>query len=260
MDELKYMNPKACLSVHYNTSRARRTPPAGRGRAVHAPSRKGGIRMAIPSTWSFWQRPAAVPLAEPVWRQLVADRGLTAQAAAALRMLTRRGSYAGRPVTDVRVVDPTAVARAGVALRRFGDLDEHEPLLLHEGHIERNGQVVLNRRRVGAGGDSPMTERGRSSRADVHIESHEGGWSVREDERPGEVRHFASQGAAVERAVSAAGRIHGQVVIHGRDGGVLGCIDADLAAAALMVTAASGAPGPAADRGRGTASRRPRGH
>ena len=104
--------------------------------------------MQTSSIWKFWQRPVVVPLAEPVRRRLVADRGLSEPAAAALRMVTRPGNYAGRKVTYFRVIDPDAVTRAGVALGRYGDLDEHRHLQLHTGHIERDGQLVLNRPQV----------------------------------------------------------------------------------------------------------------
>lgn len=112
--------------------------------------------MTTTSTWKFWQTPPlAAPLSAPVRRRLVEDRGLGAQAAASLRMLTRRGTYADRTVTYFRVIDPAAVARAGVELGRYGDLDGHRPLQLHDGHIERDGHVVLNRQQGNPGGDGP---------------------------------------------------------------------------------------------------------
>ena len=102
--------------------------------------------MGIPSTWAFWRTPPAItPLSEPVRRRLAAERSLGDEAAGALRMLTRRGNYADRAVTYFRVMDPAALARAGVEVRRFADLDEHRALQLHDGHIERDGHIVLNR-------------------------------------------------------------------------------------------------------------------
>lgn len=100
--------------------------------------------MQITSTWKFWQQPVVVPLADRVRLRLATDRGLSEQAIAVLRMVTRTGNYAGRKVTYFRVIDPDAVTRAGVALGRYGDLDAHQRLQLHTGHIERDGQLVLN--------------------------------------------------------------------------------------------------------------------
>ena len=101
--------------------------------------------MPTTATWKFWQKPVAVPLTEQLGRRLVEDRGLRAQATAALRMVRRRGTYSDRKVTVFRVIDPAAVSQAGVELRHFDDLDAHPPLQLHTGHIERDGQIVLNR-------------------------------------------------------------------------------------------------------------------
>lgn len=101
--------------------------------------------MTTTATWKFWQTPVVVPLTEPLRRRLVEDRSLSDEAAAALRMVRHRGTYADRKVTFFRVLDPAAVSQAGVALRHFGDLDAHQPLQLHTGHIERDGQIVLNR-------------------------------------------------------------------------------------------------------------------
>jgi hypothetical protein len=101
--------------------------------------------MAASATWQCWQRPAVVPLAESLRRRTVTDRGLSDQAAASLRMVNRRGQYADRTVTFVRVADPEAVRRAGLALCGFGDLDAHQVLQLPTGHVERDGQIVLHR-------------------------------------------------------------------------------------------------------------------
>jgi erythromycin esterase-like protein len=101
--------------------------------------------MASTTAWKFWQRPIVVPLAQQLQSRLVQDRGLSDQAVAGLRMVNRRGQYADRSVTFFRVIDPEAVRLAGLDLRRFADLDAHQALQLHTGHIERDGQIVLNR-------------------------------------------------------------------------------------------------------------------
>lgn len=101
--------------------------------------------MTTNSHWKFWQQPTVELLSEPVRRRLAADHGVSEQASGGLRMIRRQGRYAERKVTYFRVVDPEAVRQAGVDLRAFGDLDAHQPLHLHTGHIERDGQIVLNR-------------------------------------------------------------------------------------------------------------------
>ena len=93
--------------------------------------------------WKFWQKPAAAPLSEKVQRHLVKERGLSDEAAASLRMMEQHGRYSGRKVTYFRVFDPAAVQAAGVDLRRFGDLDTGREVL-HSGHVESDGQIVLS--------------------------------------------------------------------------------------------------------------------
>ena len=116
--------------------------------------------MATTSTWKFWQTPPVVgPLSEPVRRRLATDRALGDEAAESLRMLTRRGSYADRKVTYFRVIDPAAVAQSGAEVRCFADLDAHRALQLHDGHIERDGHIVLNRQPARPGGDAAGGDR-----------------------------------------------------------------------------------------------------
>jgi hypothetical protein len=71
------------------------------------------------------------------------ERHVTVAGATALRMMTQRGHYADRPVTYFRVFGPLAVAGAGRDLRCYDELDPG--LILHSGHIERDGMIVLNR-------------------------------------------------------------------------------------------------------------------
>ena len=87
--------------------------------------------MTTTATWKFWQTPVVVPLTEPLRRRLVEDRGLSDAAVAGLRMVQRRGTYSDRKVTFFRVIDPAAGSQAGVAVHRFGDLDDRQALQLH---------------------------------------------------------------------------------------------------------------------------------
>jgi hypothetical protein len=90
----------------------------------------------------FWQRPGVVPVSTTVRSVLARERGVSAEGAAKLRMLEERGGYAGRPVTYFRVFDPETAARAKVVPRRYADVGTD--LVLHAGHVERDGSIVLN--------------------------------------------------------------------------------------------------------------------
>jgi hypothetical protein len=90
----------------------------------------------------FWQRPGVVPVSTKVRSLLARERGVSESDSAKLRMIEERGHYADRPVTYFRVFDPEAAARAKVVPRRYGDLDPD--LVLHKGHVERDGAIVLN--------------------------------------------------------------------------------------------------------------------
>ena len=93
-------------------------------------------------TWKFWQKTATVPVSPQVRAHLSTDRGVSENDSARWRMILEHGQYAGRSVTYYRVFDPEAAARANVEPRRYGDLDT--ALVLHAGHIEQDGSVVLN--------------------------------------------------------------------------------------------------------------------
>ncbi len=101
--------------------------------------------MTTTPTGKFWQTPVVVPLTEPLRRRLVEDGGLSKEAGAGLRMVRQRRTSSDRTVTCFRVIDPAAVSQAGVDLRHIRDLDDRQALQVHTGHIERDGQIVLNR-------------------------------------------------------------------------------------------------------------------
>jgi hypothetical protein len=83
-----------------------------------------------------------VPVSATVRILLAKDRGVSEIDSATLRMIVERGHYADRSVTYFRVFDPEAAARAKVEPRRYGDLDTD--LVLHAGHVEWDGAIVLN--------------------------------------------------------------------------------------------------------------------
>jgi hypothetical protein len=93
-------------------------------------------------TWKFWQKPGVGPVSTKVRVLLAKDRGVSEDSVAKLRMIEEQGQYDRRSVTFFRVFDPEVVGRANVTPRRYSDLDDS--LILHAGHIERDGSIVLN--------------------------------------------------------------------------------------------------------------------
>ena len=96
--------------------------------------------------WRFWQTPSTQPLTDQVRRALMDERGLTALAATLLKMVTRRGQYAGRTVSYFRVFDPRAMYALGFAVPTFADLETNRRQQLYAGHVENDGRIVLDPR------------------------------------------------------------------------------------------------------------------
>ena len=94
--------------------------------------------------WKSHQQPAVAPLSQKMKIRLAAERGLTDQDAARLRMKQEQGEFAGRKVTYFWVFDPAAVTAADGDIRQFRDLDACG--VVHYGHIEKDGQIILNLR------------------------------------------------------------------------------------------------------------------
>jgi hypothetical protein len=92
--------------------------------------------------WRFWPKAGPTLLTEPVRRELAKERGVSVERAGGLRMLTERGTYVDQAVTYFLVFNPTPVVGTSAEPRRYADLDPR--LILHSGHIERDGAVVLN--------------------------------------------------------------------------------------------------------------------
>ncbi|MBI4300507.1 MAG: hypothetical protein HY677_05165 [Chloroflexi bacterium] len=92
--------------------------------------------------WNFGQKAGPMVLSEKLALHLARERGLSRDAAAALRMVQEHGHYVGRSVTYFRIFDPAATKAAGIELRGYKDLDART--IIHAGHIESDGQVVLN--------------------------------------------------------------------------------------------------------------------
>jgi hypothetical protein len=93
--------------------------------------------------WPFTSKPVVLELSEKLRLMLEKERHVSPDAGAALRQVEERGSYAGRSVTYFRVFDPGNAKWGSAALQRYNDLDVRR--ILHSGHVERDGAIVLNR-------------------------------------------------------------------------------------------------------------------
>ena len=62
---------------------------------------------------------------------------------ARLRMVQRRGLFSDRKVTYFRIFDPVVIARYSLDIQRYRDLDAFQGLVLHVGHVESDGNVVV---------------------------------------------------------------------------------------------------------------------
>jgi len=90
-----------------------------------------------------WSKASVALLPEKLKLALLRERGVSAQRATSLRTLQERGLYAGRKVTYFDVFDPAAAGTPAADLHRLADLEPGR--ILHTGHIERDGEIVLNR-------------------------------------------------------------------------------------------------------------------
>jgi len=68
--------------------------------------------------------------------------GLTDEAIGGLRTVERKGKFAGRKVTYLRVFATAAAAAKGLQVRNFDDLDGSPALILYQGHEETDTQLV----------------------------------------------------------------------------------------------------------------------
>lgn len=94
--------------------------------------------------WKFWRTVTVIPLPESLRLRLAKERGVGDQTAAALRMMQEPGRYSGRKVTYFQVFDPATTQAPSTGLRRFADLEARQ--VLHSGHIENDGRIVLHLR------------------------------------------------------------------------------------------------------------------
>lgn len=98
--------------------------------------------------WKFWDRsPRVLPVS--VTDALVSQFRLESPALDKLSLLLKSGTFAGRSVRLIRVFDPALLGDGGATTKRFEDLQEtsRRKAVLFEGHIEKEGTVILLDRR-----------------------------------------------------------------------------------------------------------------
>lgn len=67
---------------------------------------------------------------------------------ARLRCVGRGGSFAGYPVTFIRIFDGVKAHVNGHAIKCYRDLDRHLELTLFEGQVYRDGKVYLEKKKA----------------------------------------------------------------------------------------------------------------
>jgi hypothetical protein len=99
--------------------------------------------------WKFWDKSPQV-LPGSVIDALVSQFRLGLPALDKLSLLQKAGTFAGRSVRLIRVYDPALSGDGGATTKRFEDLQEpsRRKSVLFEGHIEKEGTVVLLDRRL----------------------------------------------------------------------------------------------------------------
>jgi hypothetical protein len=101
-------------------------------------------------------RNTASPKSSLAIQQALVQQGLPiGMSVNGLRVLTRKGNFAGRSVRYFLAFDTDQAAQGGVAVRTFNDLDAHPDLVVGSGHVERDGAISLTRRQPPRATPSP---------------------------------------------------------------------------------------------------------
>src|SRR5215218_6061347 len=97
--------------------------------------------------FDFLRKPGARHPAQAIRRALESEPVRPGTEVAALGIVTKRGSYAGRKVTFFRVFDPSSAAAHAPDVFNdysYDDLGAHPELVLREGFLERDDSVVFS--------------------------------------------------------------------------------------------------------------------
>lgn len=74
-----------------------------------------------------------------LWGYMVSQHGVIVNILQNLRQVQRNGVIEGKPAIMVRIFDPAAVAKKGVAIEDYESLGGHPELILYEGYCRETG-------------------------------------------------------------------------------------------------------------------------
>ena len=96
--------------------------------------------------FNFFRRSAPRPVSDAIARAVDAQGFSPALGdATRLRMVESNGRYSNRKVTFFRIFDPAVASQRMLDIQRYRDLDAFHNLILRSGHLETDGQIVVNR-------------------------------------------------------------------------------------------------------------------
>lgn len=97
--------------------------------------------------WQFWQRESGPGPVDAKLHDLIMSRfNLSTVEIDRLSVLRRAGNFAGRPVTRLRVYDPSLLSGDADDVRTYRHLDAQAQAVCFEGHTERGRAVDLSAR------------------------------------------------------------------------------------------------------------------
>lgn len=95
----------------------------------------------------FWKSEPGPAAIDSKLRELITNRfKLSTGEIDKLSVLRRAGKFAGRPVTRLRVYDPSLIDGDAAQVSKFLDLDAQSQAVCFEGHDEKGRAMDLNAR------------------------------------------------------------------------------------------------------------------
>jgi hypothetical protein len=93
--------------------------------------------------WQFWVRHRGPTTLSEQVRSAIVDRfRMTDEIVDKLSMIRKRGKFAGRKVTHIRVFDSSVLT---TAVSTYSDLDSDQSPIRYAGRIDRGGYLYLDR-------------------------------------------------------------------------------------------------------------------
>ena len=95
--------------------------------------------------WQFWRKdPGPATVDEALRDAIMSHFKLTVAEIDKLSVLRRAGTFVGRPVTRLRVYDPSLLNGEPEAVKTFLHLDTQAQAICFEGHSEKDRPISLN--------------------------------------------------------------------------------------------------------------------